>query len=82
MNYHYKNDFIIDLDNLWKWLDFSSKHKSKELLTKYFKINTDYKILLTPTGEQKNIRGGHNKEIIMLNIITFKKLITLENLQI
>jgi hypothetical protein len=86
LKYDNKNDFVIDLDNVWKWLDFSSKHKSKELLNKTFVINKDYKVLLTQTGEQKNTifapedseakkgnRGGHNKEIIMLNIETFKK---------
>ena len=48
-----KNDFVIDLDNVWHWLGFSSKHKSKELLNKYFIINQDYKVLITHPGEQK-----------------------------
>jgi hypothetical protein len=82
-----KNDFVIDLDNVWKWLGFSSKHKSKELLNKIFVVNKDYKSLLTQPGEQKNTiispeasgekkgnRGGHNKEVIMLNVDTFKKI--------
>jgi len=86
LNYDYKNDFVIDLDNVWKWLNFSSKHKAKELLNKNFIINKDYKSLLSQLGEQTNsnsaspnggaknsARGGHNKEIIMLNINTFKK---------
>lgn len=80
LKYDSQKDFVIDLDNVWKWLDFSSKHKAKELLNKYFVINKDYKFLLTPTGEQsfasgskKDSRGGHNKEIIMLNVDTFKK---------
>ena len=84
--YDNKTDFVIDLDNIWKWLEFSSKHKSKELLNKLFIAGKDYKTLLTPPGEQKNTifgpetsgekketRGGHNKGIIMLNIDTFKK---------
>ena len=74
LKYDFKNDFVIDLDNVWQWLDFSSKHKSKELLNKFFVINKDYKCLLTQAGEQKKeTRGGHNKEIIMLNVETFKK---------
>jgi hypothetical protein len=74
LKYDSKNDFVVDLDNVWKWLDFSSKHKSKELLNRLFIVNKDYKILLTQSGEQKkDNRGGHNKEIIMLNIETFKK---------
>jgi hypothetical protein len=83
LKYDAKNDFVIDLDNVWKWLDFSYKHKAKLLLEKLFLINKDYKVLLNPTvdqsfaaensGAKKDNRGGHNKEIIMLNIETFKK---------
>ena len=81
-----KNDFVIDFDNVWKWLGFSTKQKSKELLTKIFIIDKDYKILLNMPVEQTFVkvapehsgaktgtRGGHNKEIIMLNVETFKK---------
>ena len=69
-----KTDFVIDLDNVWQWLGFSSKHKSKELLNKIFVSDKDYKCLLTRRGEQDDkMHGGHNKEIIMLNINTFKK---------
>jgi hypothetical protein len=32
LNYHPKNDFIIDLDNVWKWLGFQSKFNSKLFL--------------------------------------------------
>jgi phage anti-repressor protein len=75
LKYDYKNDFVIDLDNVWKWLEFSNKAHAKTVLTKHFKVNTDYKFLLTKMGEQKkDSRGGHNKEIIMLNINTFKKI--------
>lgn len=83
LKYDPKNDFVIDLENVWKWLDFSSKHKSKDLLKKNFIENKDYKILLYQAGEQTiyndnvnekiSTRGGHNKEFIMLNVDTFKK---------
>ena len=53
-----ENDFVIDLDNVWHWLGFSSKHKSKELLNKYFIINQDYKVLITHPGEQKKTHIG------------------------
>jgi phage anti-repressor protein len=73
LNYDEKNDFVIDLDNIWQWLGFSQKARSKELLIKNFINNIDYKIM---TNLQKNndTQGGHNKEIIMLNIKTFKLL--------
>jgi hypothetical protein len=75
LKYDPKNDFVIDLDNVWKWLEFSSKHKAKELLNRTFTVNKDYKFLLTQLVEQKNDnRGGHNKDIIMLNVETFKKI--------
>lgn len=75
LNYNQKNDFVIDLDNIWKWLGYNQKIKAKDLLEKYFIINTDYKLLLSQATQQKqHIRGGHNKEIIMLNISTFKRL--------
>jgi len=83
LKYDSKNDFVIDLDNIWKWLGFSQKVRAKELVEKNFTINKDYKILLSFEGKQsfdpevagskKDTRGGHNKEIIMLNVETFKK---------
>jgi hypothetical protein len=74
LNYDSKTDFIIDLDNVWKWLEFYTKQKAKELLEKYFIINKDYIKLLTPQGKQSvHIKGGHNREIFLLNIETFKK---------
>jgi len=83
LNYDPKKDFVIDLDKIWKWIGFSQKIRGKELLEKNFVIDKDYKVLLSPQGEQKiapqvggtkkENRGGHNKETIMLNIYTFKK---------
>jgi hypothetical protein len=74
LNYDSTNDFVIDLDNVWRWLGFSNKAHSKRLLEKLFIIDKDYKVLLTFPGEQKkHVKGGHNKETIMLNVDTFEK---------
>ena len=74
LNCDKKNDFVIDLDNVWKWLGFSSKYNAKRFLEQQFILNTDYKILLLPTEEQKTLNhGGNNKQTILLNIDTFKK---------
>ena len=74
LNYDSKMDFVINLDDVWKWVGFSSKANSKHLLEKQFIIDKDYKLLLTKLPEQTlQPRGGHNKETIMLNIETFKK---------
>lgn len=85
LNCDTKNDFVIDLDNIWKWLGFSQKARAKELLDKNFEIGKDYKILLSFESKQtnnivlegskaKNRRGGHNKERIMITVKTFKSL--------
>ena len=74
LNYHPTNDFIIDLDDVWKWMDFCQKQRAKELLERYFVIDKDYKCLLTLESEQKKGRGGHNIKKIMLNVKTFKSL--------
>ena len=69
-----KNDFVIDLDTVWKWLGFSQKVNAKMLLEKNFVLNKDYKnLLLLQQKQDDKTHGGHNKETIMLNINTFKK---------
>jgi len=74
LKYDTKKDFVIDLDNVWKWLDFGQKDSAKRVIEKNFLINNDYKIFGPQVGgAKKDNRGGHNKEIIMLNIETFKK---------
>ena len=83
LNYHPTNDFVIDLDDVWKWLGFNQKYNAERLLEKYFVINKDYikllsdeleNSLLLPKEEQKKGRGGHNIKKIMLNVKTFKSL--------
>lgn len=74
LNHNQSTDFVIDLDNIWKWLAFSSKQNAKVLLEKNFVLNKDYtKSLMLQNKQSIHIKGGHNKEIIMLNINTFKK---------
>lgn len=74
LKYDSNTDFVIDLDDVWKWLDFSTKQKSKMLLEAQFVKDKDYITLLNPQVKQSdNTRGGHNKEIIMLNVATFKR---------
>jgi phage anti-repressor protein len=72
LKYDPTNDFVIDLDDVWKWLEFSQKQKAKMLLENHFVKDKDYKISTTP-DTKTHARGGHNKEIFMLNIATFKR---------
>ena len=70
-----KNDFVIDLDDVWKWLGFSQKVRAKELLIKAFENDKDYKSLLSLDRKQTtHTKGGHNKETFMLSVKTFKSL--------
>ncbi len=74
LNYDSKMDFVIDLDDVWKWLKFSTKQKAKMLLENHFVKDKDYIISLNPQVKQsEHIKGGHNKEVFLLNILTFKK---------
>ena len=65
LKYDKFKDFVIDLDNIWKYIGFRNKASAKKLLQNSFIIEKDYKIL------RLNI---HEKEKIMLNIQSFKKL--------
>ena len=74
LNYDSRTDFVIDLDDVWNWLGFSNKAHSKRLLKKQFIIDKDYKVRVIFADEKnKHVKGGHNKEIIMLNVDTFEK---------
>jgi hypothetical protein len=74
LNYDSTKDFVIDLDNVWRWVGFSNKAHSKRLLEKQFIIDKDYKVrVIFEDEKKKHVKGGHNKEIIMLNVDTFEK---------
>ena len=74
LKYDKNTDFIIDLDDVWKWLGFSQKANVKKIIDRTFIIDIDYKISLIQSAEQENSHGGNNKQKIMMNIKTFKLL--------
>jgi hypothetical protein len=90
LNYDKNLDFVIDLDNVWKWMGFKQKINAKMLLEKNFKLDIDYKNLSSPNGEgslndEKSAfvitkalsvkqNGGQNKQTILLTIKCFKSL--------
>ena len=71
LNYK-SNDFIIDLDDIWRWLGFGRKNDAKKCLEKNFNKEMEYKIVLRQPAE--NLQGGRPSEKIVLNIRTFKKM--------
>jgi phage anti-repressor protein len=72
LNYNSKTDFVIDLDDVWKWCGFTRKDSCKKVIEKHFTRDVDYKILLRNLAEQ--VHGGSNKEHILMNVETFKSL--------
>ena len=86
LNYNKNNDFVIDLDNVWKWLGFNQKYNALRVLEKNFILDKDYINFAPQVGGAKNEpnnnyeknkkednRGGHNKQTFMMTINCFKK---------
>ena len=71
LNYHSKNEFVIDLDDVWKWIGFSRKDPAKRLLEKFFVENVDYTINKGPINVSG--KGGGPNEIILLTVYAYKK---------
>jgi len=51
LNYDKNKDFVIDLNNIWQWIGFTSKFNAERLLEKHFVMNTDYKETASLLGE-------------------------------
>jgi len=64
-----KDDYIIDLDNIWQWLGFSLKANAKRQFISKFKENIDY--IVFHLKVEKSF--GRPKEQILMNVNTFKK---------
>jgi predicted GIY-YIG superfamily endonuclease len=77
LNYDQEKDYVIELNNIWKWLGFSRKDSCKVVLEKHFEKDKDY-IIKTKKKAAPELDGaggaGLNKEYIYMNIKTFKKL--------
>jgi hypothetical protein len=88
LNYDKNTDFVVDLDNVWKWLGFTQKVTAKTMIETNFKVDVDYKIVASndsdedqpphspdKSGSDKPKKhGGHNKQTIKLTIRCFKLL--------
>jgi len=74
LNYDKIMDFVVDLDNVWKWLGFQQKVNAMTLLEKQFKIDIDYKNLTKSDAPKIKMNGGQNKQTIMLTVRCFKSL--------
>lgn len=72
LKYDTKKDFVIDFDNVWKWMGFARKGNAKTTLEKHFTIETDYQVKKTASAGAV-LNGGQNRETILLTVNTFKK---------
>jgi phage anti-repressor protein len=77
LNYDTEKDFMVDLDDVWKWLGFNKKYNATIALHKHFMENVDY-INLAPyeSGARSDDEkwGGQNIKKIMMTINCFKSL--------
>lgn len=55
LNYHPINDFVVNLENVWKFIGFSNKANAKRLLKQHFTENKDYKLIIIRTDENKTL---------------------------
>ena len=88
LNYDKNTDFVVDLDDVWRWLGFTQKVAARLLIESNFKISVDYKIVTSDDSdddqpsnspnksgsEKPKKHGGHNKQTIKLTIRCFKLL--------
>jgi len=78
LNYDKNLDFVVDLDDIWRWLGFNQKVKALSLLEKHFTNNMDYKFDLQfgKTDLETVIKqnGGQNIKKYFLTIKCFKSL--------
>lgn len=65
LNYNKNTDFVVDLDDVWKWLGFAQKINVRTLLEKNFKINVDYTVSIPEfkkSEQPENVSGGSDEE--------------------
>ena len=88
LNFDKNTDFVIDLDDVWRWLGFTQKVAARLLIESNFKISVDYKIVTSDDSDDEQPshspnksgsdkpkkHGGHNKQTIKLTIRCFKLL--------
>ena len=84
LNYDKNTEFVVDLDDIWRWLDFSQKFCAIRIIEANFKLNVDYKNITASSSDSDEEQcanqdkpkkhGGHNKQTIKLTIRCFKLL--------
>ena len=81
-----KEQFIVDFDEAWVWLEFSRKDSAKRVLTANFEQEVDYVVLLNSVEldnhgafSPQEKAAATKKEVINLTVDCFKSLCMLSN---
>ena len=76
LNYNKNTDFVVDLDNVWKWLGFNQKYNAERVLESNFSKDIDYKTAPQFGKAVSNVKqnGGQNIKKIFLTVKCFKSL--------
>ena len=75
LNHHPTDDYVVDMDGIWQWLGYSNKQNAKRKLRLAFTESRDYILPIfkdDQAGKSVGQHGGHNREVIRMNVETFK----------
>ena len=75
VSYNNTDKFVINFNDIYKWVGFTQKCHAKTLLINKFKENEDYKLIISRSRDNSRqaITRGRNSEQILLTIQCFKK---------
>ena len=78
LNYDAERDFVIELESIWKWLGFGRKDFCKNVLTRHFNQEVDYKIFTKQTYTEKDTSLSKEAKKLVVVIIKKKILMTVD----
>jgi hypothetical protein len=64
LNFDKNVDFVVDLDDVWKWLGFTQKITARMMIESNFKLNVDYTVSIPEFKKSKQDQpsGGSDEE--------------------
>jgi cell division septum initiation protein DivIVA len=64
LNYDRNTEFVVDLDDVWRWLGFTQKITARMMIESNFKLNVDYTVSIPEfkKSEQKDQQSGGSDE--------------------
>jgi hypothetical protein len=74
LNYDKNTDFVVDLDNVWKWLGFTQKVTARLMIETNFKPNVDYTVSIPEfkKSNQDQTSGGSDDDQSAENTVQAK----------